>query len=273
MIGSGPAGASAAYYLLIAGHDVTIYERDEAPGGMLRYGIPEYRLPKERVLRPRVREHHPARRALRVQPGAGTRLQPGRPPEPGLRRGGGGDRLLRHEQARHPRRGRGRRDRRPGVPQDRHARPAVPGPRRHPGGRGRRRLHVDGLLAHVGAPGCVRGDARLPPGHEGHAGLGRGPRGDRGRRHHDLPGRPDPRPRRRRRQGDRRGVHPDAAGRARRLGPAPPGAGSRHGVRDRMRPGPPRDRPGAGPDLDRRRARTASRRPGTAACGPMPSRS
>ena len=52
VIGSGPAGASAAYYLLIAGHDVTILERDEAPGGMLRYGIPEYRLPKDRVLGP-----------------------------------------------------------------------------------------------------------------------------------------------------------------------------------------------------------------------------
>jgi NADPH-dependent glutamate synthase beta subunit-like oxidoreductase/formate hydrogenlyase subunit 6/NADH:ubiquinone oxidoreductase subunit I/ferredoxin len=50
VIGSGPAGASAAYYLLIAGHDVTIYERDPAPGGMLRYGIPEYRLPKHEVV-------------------------------------------------------------------------------------------------------------------------------------------------------------------------------------------------------------------------------
>ncbi|MEP7361053.1 MAG: FAD-dependent oxidoreductase, partial [Chloroflexota bacterium] len=46
VIGSGPAGMAAAYYLLIAGHDVTIYERDPAPGGMLRYGIPQYRLPK-----------------------------------------------------------------------------------------------------------------------------------------------------------------------------------------------------------------------------------
>ncbi len=52
VVGSGPAGASAAYYLLIAGHDVTIFERDEAPGGMLRYGIPEYRLPKDRILDP-----------------------------------------------------------------------------------------------------------------------------------------------------------------------------------------------------------------------------
>ncbi|MFI5291961.1 MAG: FAD-dependent oxidoreductase, partial [Candidatus Limnocylindrales bacterium] len=50
VIGSGPAGASAAYYLAIAGHEVTIYERDPAPGGMLRYGIPQYRLPKDEVL-------------------------------------------------------------------------------------------------------------------------------------------------------------------------------------------------------------------------------
>ena len=50
VIGLGPAGMSAAYYLLIAGHDVTVFERDPAPGGMLRYGIPQYRLPKVEVL-------------------------------------------------------------------------------------------------------------------------------------------------------------------------------------------------------------------------------
>ncbi|MHB8958497.1 MAG: FAD-dependent oxidoreductase [Candidatus Limnocylindrales bacterium] len=50
VIGSGPAGMAAAYYLLLAGHDVTILERDPAPGGMLRYGIPQYRLPKVEVL-------------------------------------------------------------------------------------------------------------------------------------------------------------------------------------------------------------------------------
>jgi formate dehydrogenase major subunit len=50
IIGSGPAGMAAAYYLLIAGHEVTVYERDPAPGGMLRYGIPQYRLPKVEVL-------------------------------------------------------------------------------------------------------------------------------------------------------------------------------------------------------------------------------
>jgi NADPH-dependent glutamate synthase beta subunit-like oxidoreductase/formate hydrogenlyase subunit 6/NADH:ubiquinone oxidoreductase subunit I/ferredoxin len=50
VIGSGPAGMAAAYYLLIGGHDVTVFERDPAPGGMLRYGIPQYRLPKIEVL-------------------------------------------------------------------------------------------------------------------------------------------------------------------------------------------------------------------------------
>lgn len=46
VIGGGPAGLSAAYYLRLAGHDVTIYEAMPEMGGMLRYGIPEYRLPK-----------------------------------------------------------------------------------------------------------------------------------------------------------------------------------------------------------------------------------
>ncbi|MFV2062019.1 MAG: FAD-dependent oxidoreductase [Chloroflexota bacterium] len=50
VIGSGPAGMSAAYYLAISGHEVTVFERDPDPGGMLRYGIPQYRLPKVEVL-------------------------------------------------------------------------------------------------------------------------------------------------------------------------------------------------------------------------------
>ena len=50
VIGSGPSGMSAAYYLALDGHEVTVLERDPEPGGMLRYGIPEYRLPKERIL-------------------------------------------------------------------------------------------------------------------------------------------------------------------------------------------------------------------------------
>src|SRR3954452_18724029 len=50
IIGSGPGGMAAAYYLVNAGHELTVFERDPAPGGMLRYGIPQYRLPKVEVL-------------------------------------------------------------------------------------------------------------------------------------------------------------------------------------------------------------------------------
>jgi formate dehydrogenase major subunit len=46
VIGAGPSGLSAAYYLRLLGHEVVIYEQMTAPGGMLRYGIPRYRLPK-----------------------------------------------------------------------------------------------------------------------------------------------------------------------------------------------------------------------------------
>ena len=45
IVGSGPAGLSAAYYLAQMGYGVTIYEALEKAGGMMRYGIPEYRLP------------------------------------------------------------------------------------------------------------------------------------------------------------------------------------------------------------------------------------
>ncbi|MGN0712109.1 MAG: FAD-dependent oxidoreductase [Anaerovoracaceae bacterium] len=47
IIGGGPMGLSAAYFLRQKGHDVTIYDAMPKLGGMLRYGIPEYRLPKE----------------------------------------------------------------------------------------------------------------------------------------------------------------------------------------------------------------------------------
>lgn len=45
IIGGGPAGLSAAYYLSLCGHNVTVYDAMPEMGGMLRYGIPEYRLP------------------------------------------------------------------------------------------------------------------------------------------------------------------------------------------------------------------------------------
>lgn len=49
VVGAGPAGLSAAYYLLVDGHEVDVFEAMPKPGGMLRYGIPEYRLPKNVV--------------------------------------------------------------------------------------------------------------------------------------------------------------------------------------------------------------------------------
>ncbi|MBL7741030.1 MAG: glutamate synthase subunit beta [Chitinophagaceae bacterium] len=46
VIGSGPAGLAAAAQLNYAGHSVTVFERDDAPGGLLRYGIPDFKLEK-----------------------------------------------------------------------------------------------------------------------------------------------------------------------------------------------------------------------------------
>jgi glutamate synthase (NADPH) small chain len=46
VIGSGPAGLAAAAQLNYAGHGVTVFERDDAPGGLLRYGIPDFKLEK-----------------------------------------------------------------------------------------------------------------------------------------------------------------------------------------------------------------------------------
>ncbi len=46
VIGSGPAGLAAAAHLNYAGHLVTVFERDDAPGGLLRYGIPDFKLEK-----------------------------------------------------------------------------------------------------------------------------------------------------------------------------------------------------------------------------------
>lgn len=47
IIGAGPAGLTAAYYLRTKGYPVTVFEREKEPGGMLRYGIPSFRLEKD----------------------------------------------------------------------------------------------------------------------------------------------------------------------------------------------------------------------------------
>ena len=47
VVGGGPGGLTTAYFLRLMGHSVTVYEQREKLGGMLRYGIPDYRLPQE----------------------------------------------------------------------------------------------------------------------------------------------------------------------------------------------------------------------------------
>ena len=49
VVGSGPAGLSVAYYLATKGHGVTLFDAFPKPGGAMRYGIPNYRLPEERL--------------------------------------------------------------------------------------------------------------------------------------------------------------------------------------------------------------------------------
>lgn len=51
VVGSGPSGLSTAYYLNSVGHEVTVYERNDRPGGLLMYGIPNMKLDKNVVLR------------------------------------------------------------------------------------------------------------------------------------------------------------------------------------------------------------------------------
>ena len=47
VVGAGPSGLSAAYHLTRLGHSVTIKDAGSQPGGMMRYGIPKYRLPRD----------------------------------------------------------------------------------------------------------------------------------------------------------------------------------------------------------------------------------
>ena len=49
IVGSGPSGLTAAYFLQLMGHECTVFESKDKLGGMLRYGIPNYRFPRERL--------------------------------------------------------------------------------------------------------------------------------------------------------------------------------------------------------------------------------
>lgn len=49
IIGGGPSGLTSAYFLQLMGHQCTVFEEKKQLGGMLRYGIPNYRFPRERL--------------------------------------------------------------------------------------------------------------------------------------------------------------------------------------------------------------------------------
>ena len=275
VIGSGPAGLAAAQQLTRAGHEVTVFERDDAPGGLLRYGIPDFKLEKQLV-----------DRRLEQMMAEGTRFETGvdvgAAPRPdraarAVRRGGARNRRTAAPRPRRP--GARPRRRRAG-----HALPDRAQPRRRRAARGRRRL---GRRAPGGRAWRRRHQRRLP-GQRAARGRRGGARG-RPRRDAAAPARP---------AGDVAGVAagaavtPGARGgrvaamalRDRRVrGRRPRPAGARPGRQhDRRRSGAGRDRvlgrrarsgvPGPrGADRGRPRARhagTTCSRPATAFSAP-----
>ena len=83
IVGGGPAGLAAAHDLSLLGHEVTIVERETRAGGMLRYGIPEFRLPRA-VLD--VEVHNTTRLGVTVRSGCTVGRGPGEVPLADLRR-------------------------------------------------------------------------------------------------------------------------------------------------------------------------------------------
>ena len=82
IVGAGPAGLAAAHDLSILGHAVTIFEREQHAGGMLFYGIPEFRLPREIL---EVEVHNTTRLGATVQTGTAIGSGPGAIPLATLR--------------------------------------------------------------------------------------------------------------------------------------------------------------------------------------------
>ena len=247
-----------------SGHDVTVFERDPAPGGMLRYGIPQYRLPKVEVLEAEYESVSRLGGKIVCNQGLGRDFTLDDLQNQGFDAvviaigcydtnklgipGEDADGVL------------------DGLEYLRTATLGLP----YPGHKGKRVVVIGGGFTSMD---CSRTSIRQGASEvtlvyrrdmKDMPAIERGPRGDRGRRHGDLPGRPDARHHRREQQGHRRRVHPDGARRAGRVRPAPPGARARHRVHDPLRPRAAGDRPGPGADMDRARLRAARRRRRTA---------
>ena len=84
IVGAGPAGIAAAHDLSVMGHDVTIFERETQAGGMLRYGIPAFRLPRDIL---DVELHNALRLGVEMRLGTGIGQGSGQMPLSGLLKG------------------------------------------------------------------------------------------------------------------------------------------------------------------------------------------
>ena len=107
IVGGGPAGMSAAYYLARLGYPVTVFEAMPVPGGMMAIGIPSYRLPRD-VLQEEIARIVGLGVELRLERRDGPRLHARRPRARGLPGRLPGDRRLEEPPARRPRRRRSR---------------------------------------------------------------------------------------------------------------------------------------------------------------------
>ena len=112
IVGGGPAGMSAAYYLARLGYPVTVFEAMPVPGGMMAIGIPSYRLPRD-VLQAEIARIVGLGVDLRLERGDGPRFHARRPRHAGLPGGLPGHGRLEEPQARGARRRRSRRSSRP----------------------------------------------------------------------------------------------------------------------------------------------------------------